>query len=682
MELGTIPLEAVQLLPKDILQFFVADRFCFEPFLISNQYPLRIEFVYDDNLDDYLASGSFSPLAISVFILCTESSLILDKIMALEGTPIIGTFNRDIAPWMQTYMAGRPHFIDHESLFRIFRNQAESFSQKLSLPPDRLSNLKVNDSALEFTQVNFKAADASFYIHNQLVGIIWDRHQVKIDTHEPADRGKILAMLARGVFRLHQEIAKEHQKKTELPSLICILPSQNKEFHDHLKRSSKLLKDFDLSIFSQDINYVSKIILPAGVLPDDSEIKRRSFMLSILTQKHSFLDCMGYLHATYKNSPVIRLPNIGNDFSYLTAQLTPENYVPQRLKQISKNLNLLGRRVAKKALPTAISEVIKDYPAQIVAISDFPVEWLSIDDVPLGFLRDVCRMPETIPNSLLANFIRMSLLEFRINEDILERTLIVHGAPNDPIMSKSPQLLSSLELIKNIKQAVCPNKQSFFKIVNEFKPEFLIIDTHGHADTANRTTYLQMGSDQLSGEDLRSYLKTAIPIVFMSACSTFPQYGHFNAIPQAFLEAGSVSVTGTFFPVNILSSTMLYIRLLNNLSMACKKPLHRNWLDFVSHAIRSSMISHSLERVQKFLVKKGFQNVNVINEEWIKLLTLLSQPFERRQVYANWHKHMMALFPPDIREKLVHRLHSSEISPEYQFYTHVGRPDLISFSSW
>lgn len=43
----------------------------------------------------------------------------------------------------------------------------------------------------------------------------------------------------------------------------------------------------------------------------------------------------------------------------------------------------------------------------------------------------------------------------------------------------------------------CVNKQQFFDVVDEMKPQLLVIDTHGNYDNILHQSYLLMGDDKI-----------------------------------------------------------------------------------------------------------------------------------------------------------------------------------------
>lgn len=79
----------------------------------------------------------------------------------------------------------------------------------------------------------------------------------------------------------------------------------------------------------------------------------------------------------------------------------------------------------------------------------------------------------------------------------------------------------------------CLDKASFFEAVKETGPELLIIDTHGGVDETTHNSFIMMGNDIVTGDDV---VNSGIgpQLVFLSACNTFTTYNTINTIANAF----------------------------------------------------------------------------------------------------------------------------------------------------
>lgn len=119
-----------------------------------------------------------------------------------------------------------------------------------------------------------------------------------------------------------------------------------------------------------------------------------------------------------------------------------------------------------------------------------------------------------------------------IPEDILQKTLVVFGN-EDPefVMAQLPVRELAKTLGFQIK--TCLNKSSFFEAIKETGPELLIIDTHGGVDETTHNSFIMMGDDIITGDDV---VNSGIgpQLVFLSACNTFTTYNTINTIANAF----------------------------------------------------------------------------------------------------------------------------------------------------
>ena len=75
---------------------------------------------------------------------------------------------------------------------------------------------------------------------------------------------------------------------------------------------------------------------------------------------------------------------------------------PSKNKNIRKVMEKIGKKMTDEILSPKAVEMLQEYSSQIVAMTDLPIEWMMIDGVPLGFTHEVCRLPETLVISQLA----------------------------------------------------------------------------------------------------------------------------------------------------------------------------------------------------------------------------------------------------------------------------------------
>ena len=195
-------------------------------------------------------------------------------------------------------------------------------------------------------------------------------------------------------------------------------------------------------------------------------------------------------------------------------------------------------------------------------------------------------------------------------------------------------------------------------------PLLLIVDTHGGVDEDNHQSYLKMGNEVITGDDV---VKSDIHprLVFLSACNTFTTYNTVSTIANAFFQVGAAAVTTSYMPVLIEPATTLYTRLLNNLNIAASQNVHRNWLAFMSHLMRTSYIQAPIYRAVNKDVK--------IDIDTLTRLTTESMFFrKRREIYKNLNTNA---FTKGLGADY------QNIIPHYLMYSTLGRADLIRFET-
>lgn len=130
---------------------------------------------------------------------------------------------------------------------------------------------------------------------------------------------------------------------------------------------------------------------------------------------------------------------------------------------------------------------------------------------------------------------------------------------------------------------------------------------------------------------------------------------------------GHLAVTSSYLPLDVMESSTLYIRIMNQLNMAAKQDIHRNWLAFISHMLRTSFIMTPLvENAHK-------DNVEPMDPMLTGKVNALSMYFENR---AMLYRKLKA--GEDV-EGLKYDF--SQAVPHYLMYTTIGRADLIMFES-
>jgi hypothetical protein len=440
---------------------------------------------------------------------------------------------------------------------------------------------------------------------------------------------------------------------------------------DELRRWKRALSH------EQSLNYLSYIPREGYTQGDISA------QAHLQISKTSYLDFLGYLHASFTNSPVVRFPQLANSIKPLLSFFKPEAINTTKRTHAKKLIDSFGNRLSSLIIPKGLDEQLFLVPRQIVAITDLPIEWLIFKGMNLCFHYDVTRIPENPYGGILASFTANAQVQFTVKNDILDRTLIILGASVED--GKDEEFKSYFNTIEkqatelNCQTARCSSIKDVVDQITLHKPELLIFDCHGGFDSDTYSSYLEINGERLTGVDIIKYKITA-PLIFLSACHTNPNYGYLNKIANAFFEAGCLAITATYFPISIYSGTSIYYRLLTNLSNAVELSVHKNWLSFISHVIRTSFYKEIIYQTQENV---GASTLNDLDKTAIiKALHDLNLEIGLNFLRFDLRPNALSLMFEKLNELVPKHLIDKKTIPEYIFYTNMGRGDLVRFECW
>lgn len=395
-----------------------------------------------------------------------------------------------------------------------------------------------------------------------------------------------------------------------------------------------------------------------------------------------FFDDVGYLHGSFHTSPYLRAAMKGKSLAQHHSFFSPATFrVGKGQRAVLRKIRALSTALAR-SFDSRMHNALVRYPGAVVALSDLPVEWLAKEGVPLCFSHDVCRIPETGPTNMLSHFTRNRHSLFEIGRDIVAKTLVVCGAPAGDAIEQSFRFHADRWLGNKAdwRWEHCESLDRLFALVNEFRPQLLIFDTHGRFIDNNSGSELQIGSEFLNGVDVIKRLPQ-VPLVMLSTCWGAPLYGCPNTIAHAFFEAGSFAVTSSMLPLSVFKGANLYNRVLGNLAYACEHAVHPNWASFVSHNVRTSYLDDLKERIF-FRVPNGL----VDQDSYVKVRTQWQAesmfPGTRNKAFNDAPGIVAGCFGAGAGPTVRRMLADEDYIPEYMYYSTMGRADLIQFSVW
>lgn len=468
-------------------------------------------------------------------------------------------------------------------------------------------------------------------------------------------------------------IARKEQIKAPL---ICVLPFTNNDLRQRYAKT--------YVAGHEEIQKAVKAVLSQRTSPNYigySRSKDDSVNLNTVSvvyqlffgMRSRFLDIIGGLHASFRFSPYIRLPyqgpEINRELSFVSPQRVHELMQSKKKDSYEKVMIGLGEKIVENTLSIDAQEMLKEMPRQIVAITDLPIEWLLIDGVPLGFTHDICKIAEFPLEGNLMHYVVNEIGTFVIPQDILHRTLIIYGV-NDNEFKYYQEICDEEAESMGYHTATCKTKEEFAEIVKAIQPLLLIVDTHGGYDEKLHQTFIYVGDDKIYPNDIVR-LGIHVPLVFLSACVTAPTYNMVNTLANGFVESGSLAVTSSYMPLSVKESSLVYLRIILLLKEAAEKPIHRNWLSFVSHVLRTSYLHEAFEDYYKNTNLSTMEDA--AKYESVAFLNRSMFFHERRKLYIELKK---GITMEGIRTTIMHKI------PHYLMYTTIGRADLVCFQSY
>ncbi|MFY0603256.1 MAG: CHAT domain-containing protein [Flavobacteriaceae bacterium] len=443
--------------------------------------------------------------------------------------------------------------------------------------------------------------------------------------------------------------------------LVITLPYHNPDLKDFLdSKKAKLLQS------EQTQNYINLFEVKSKEI---EELTEYHIIMDILRLRLSFLDDIAYLHASFRYSPVIRTPVIGRSINRELSFFKVNNFnnlsAPRNRKNIKKSIEKFGAKITEKLISKNLQKTIINRNSQIVAITDLPVEWFNFNGVPFSFTHDITKIPETFLPGIISIFSQNNNFTYSIPKNIISKTLVIMGSDDNNFTKWLDTIIRFSDNL-GFKYEVCLKNEEVLLAIKKHSPEFLIFDCHGGYDSTKKSSYLYIGNEILDGDFIVKN-KISAELIFLSACGTSPTYGTINSIANAFFEMGAFSVTTTYLPIEVDSGSRLYLRLLQNLVETSNNPIHKNWLSFISHIIRTSSI---MEAYIPFI-----QNSTARKKDLAKVLS-------DSMIFNNRVKLFKTITTKLMRFEKKQRESYLNIIPEYLFYSNLGRGDLVLFESW
>jgi hypothetical protein len=591
-------------------------------------------------------------------------------------------------------MVGRPtesdlHYYDASRCFgdahefiQILEKDLPSINE--ALPDDynlkiETFNFAINPQADEYNK-NYPAhlSHNNYFILNQILANYWQRKPEEFTKPDiPLFSQQRVSIQLQQCWVIDSLAAHlwDAQPATpieaKMPPLIVVAPFH---FPRHEKLLARSLTDkmekmwFRLFRTEQQLDYT---YIVDNDIAEKLKPEEVATVLKQIAQRLIRLDHVAYLHAQLNYSPVIRLPLVGKSLNMDLSHF--KKAFPNKKSAINK-IGIIGETMRTKMVAEPFKDFIKARNGQIVFISDLPMEWLKLGNYPICLTHDVCRIPDFNFTGLLNNFIKNQRLTFTIRPDILKRTLIIHCASDeDGSMQQLFKVFDDMHAKLGYINIRCTSVAEISEAVSTHRPDLLILDCHGSFNEKDLSSYLIIDQKRkvfLTGEDIIQH-RISAPLVFISACSTMPNYGYVKFISDAFFQAGAFSVTATFLPIDMRDALVLILRLLTNLKPLNAKVVFSNWLAFISHILRSVLVHETVRKVRE---KYNLQE-HIDDNKIAEILGELMMFHKRESAFDNLREYLQSINPAI---KLVF----DDLDHEWLSYTTIGRADLIYFENW
>ena len=678
-------LQSLTSLPHNVCHFLHGCDYLQRVLLSGAKSGLDVDFVFNDSIEEPSLSMVLTK-GLNVFLICSDD----DQDLMEMNISLSRVFTKNCLFWIKEEKKDRfvmPQVVSKAEEFWKFLLE---YSKPLMKDIEAPLSVPLCGGSVEFPY--FKPANITFYtltsaLGNWGVGINinsqkeieclkgkskealsnmygWTRQEKSVD---------ILSQL----YSLCKDAFNTGAGKTtgfsdqNYPPIVMAAPYTTKDVRDLFKmiaKSEKPMQAIDKVVeLEQTPNYCYDVT--AEDVGGDL-MKTDEFIKLFHASRLDFLDIVANLHCSFRFSPYMRLPiickSINTELSFVSAKNNIQLAYSKDRMAYDKAIHKVGKTLAEKLLSPKTAKMLEKQPAQIVAMTDLPIEWMEVNGVPLGFTHDVCRLPETPASGMLTHYEIARFSNFyRIPEEILTKTLVVYGCRDDEFKEWQDKADICARAL-GAKTEVCQNLDEFEKAVKKHQPDFLIIDTHGGTNLKNHQSYIFMGDEKVYPKDIAARGIFA-KLVFISACNTAPCYNDVNTVANALLEVGASAVTSSYLPLDVMESSTLYIRIMNQLNMAAKQDIHRNWLAFISHMLRTSFIMTPL-------VENAYKdNSKPMDPMLTGKVNALSMYFENR---AMLYRKLKA--GEDV-EGLKYDF--SQAVPHYLMYTTIGRADLIMFES-
>ncbi|WP_165921268.1 CHAT domain-containing protein [Paenibacillus albiflavus] len=399
---------------------------------------------------------------------------------------------------------------------------------------------------------------------------------------------------------------------------ICI-PSVNKD--EIMFNFSLTQKDFlnnhsirnKIEKFSKKISNNEEYVEPAGQEID--------FIRVVNEERRKELEFLGILNIFFgfsRGNPYLITENIPTkEIAILIKEMKRANdYLSEDSVVFNRNIVRISEILTDSLHVESLKTITKS-AKHIKFISDLPIDWIHINNVPLRNLVSMSRIPITPFNGLIHHCVVQNLYAIKKKglSILLLNTLDKNNLVDAPLYNCAKGIhrfiedfFSKHDLANAYQYFEAGNKLDFIDVLNQRDRNILIYFGHGSFDSKTEMGYLHIGKqDAISSLELAGMLTNVPEIVILGACETQVNWGTSVDVANSFINAGAVSVIGTYFEVDGAYTQLFILQILYNLHQACTSLGEVYWSDIIYACIKQRYLVDTFE----FMTMK---NRNIIDE--------------------------------------------------------------------
>lgn len=376
--------------------------------------------------------------------------------------------------------------------------------------------------------------------------------------------------------------------------------------------------------------------------------------------------------------PAIRLPNgvmhFHSQLKDIISSITSGSKFS--IENTNKKIRNYSEAIKKLITPNLLHSCFQSRE-KIIAVCGFPIEWIAIDGVPIMFTKEISRISPTPGDLFLQTAI--SFPKASISSEYFQEVLIIRSfSDDDPVGIPLTEALEYYEknVFENLRYKIfnVKTQEEIISALNSHHGAIVVFDCHGGHDGELGSGWLAIGDTKVDTWSLANSCHIP-PIVILSACSTHAPDGSHASVANGFLRCGTLSVIGTYAPINTNHAAIFVCRLLHRVSeyipVATKhRPI--TWRKVVSDFFKLSYVTDILYDLHLRL-------------KLITIDSLQKIQFESHRIIESGLDQWEQLFFAEIiKNSTIKQEQWNELLMKYyqyvetMLYTQLGRPEQIA----